>query len=1350
MLSKFYQIFLFLSLSIIAEAQPLKLEQIPPDLQAWIPWVLADQIDYDCPLISVNRHKQCAWASGLQLDLTATKGQFKSQWQLYARSWITLPGDQRHWPLEVTANNQAVKIMQRRGQPQVQLEAGKYEIQGKFLWNQLPEQLKIPAATGLIQLQLQNKLIPYPEIKHESLWLKKTNLDSKKLADKQNNLEIQVFRQIKDTIPLQLTTQIKLKISGQARVITLSQALLKDFIPISLHSGLPAKINSAGELVVQVRAGVWQISLQARHPQAVSQLGLPVNSKNWPATELWVFAAQPRQRLVEIEQLPAIDPSQTQIPKEWQHLPAYKIQAGQSMRFKTIQRGDPKPEPNNLTLHRDIWLDFAGAGYTVQDSITGTMSNGWRLNALPETQLGQVQLNGKSQLITQLQQGTQGVEVRQGKINLIADSRITQNIKQISAIGWQENFSKVSSNLHLPAGWKLLAVTGVDNVPQSWLSAWTLLDLFMVLIIAVAISKLWSWAWGGFGLITLILCWHEVDAPQYLWLLCLSAHALIQVLPTGRFLRVIKTYRYLCWLALVLVVIPFVIAQIRVGMYPQLEKPWQNINSSETMLYDDAPVIKNKQLATKPVRSLEQQLKPETDSIASEYKKSARKARRKYATYTPAQQATNFNRMDPNAQVQTGLGIPQWQWNQINLSWNGAVDSTQIVNLWLLTPRQNMALNIIRVFLITGLSLLLFGIFNKMNLRGLLNFKTCWLVALPILFSVPSQPTYAAFPSDKILQELKTKLLQAPECLPECAQIATMDLTIDAETLKIDLTVDAQIDTAVPLPADYKHWFPQQVSLNQQPAAAMMRDPQGQLWLSLAAGKHKITLLGSVPVNNKFTLPLPLKPHYVTLQANAWQVAGVNAGGNVASQLHFQRLPTQTQVAQKKLEPNVFPAFIRVEKTLAIGLDWRMRTKIIKVISTDSPVLLSVPLLNGESVITPDVVVQQGKVQVNMSAQATTYQWESVLKPSPQIILTAPKTPHWTEIWRLDTSPIWHVETTGINVIHHQDAQGHWLPEWRPWAGETVTLNIARPVAVKGSTLTIENSLLKLTPNTRMQTAELTLSIRSSKAIQHRVTLPVGAKLHSVKIAGKTQAIRQQGQVVSLPIKPGKQIHILNWQQQTSLNMLLQSPEIDLGLENVNSNLRIKMPKNRWILFTYGPPFGPAVLFWGMLIVIIGIAFGLGRVKNMPLNSLTWFLLLLGLSQLTLVSALVVVAWFFALRYRQTLNTTVGNFNLIQFGLACLSLVAVILMFAAVRHGLLGTPQMNIVGNLSSAWELKWYQDRNQTQLPIATVISAPLMLYRILMLLWSLWLATALLTWLKWGWGCFATQGLWRKKLAK
>jgi hypothetical protein len=103
------------------------------------------------------------------------------------------------------------------------------------------------------------------------------------------------------------------------------------------------------------------------------------------------------------------------------------------------------------------------------------------------------------------------------------------------------------------------------------------------------------------------------------------------------------------------------------------------------------------------------------------------------------------------------------------------------------------------------------------------------------------------------------------------------------------------------------------------------------------------------------------------------------------------------------------------------------------------------------------------------------------------------------------------------------------------------------------------------------------------------------------------------------------------------------------------------------------------------------------------------------------------------------------RFNLTQLGLAALSLAALGALLDAVRQGLLGVPDMQVAGNGSGAYLLRWYQDRADPELPRAWVATAPLWVYRGLMLAWALWLAFALLGWLRWGWDCLRTGGLWR-----
>ncbi len=57
----------------------------------------------------------------------------------------------------------------------------------------------------------------------------------------------------------------------------------------------------------------------------------------------------------------------------------------------------------------------------------------------------------------------------------------------------------------------------------------------------------------------------------------------------------------------------------------------------------------------------------------------------------------------------------------------------------------------------------------------------------------------------------------------------------------------------------------------------------------------------------------------------------------------------------------------------------------------------------------------------------------------------------------------------------------------------------------------------------------------------------------------------------------------------------MTTPQVDLGLASVNANLNIGLGQDRWVLFAMGPKLGPAVLFWGVLIVIVDVVSGHGQ-----------------------------------------------------------------------------------------------------------------------------------------------------------
>ncbi|WP_020484300.1 hypothetical protein [Methylomonas sp. MK1] len=1330
-----FVLWLLIGQASLQTARALDMQDVPEPLKPWVNWVLADESQYRCPFFFDDfQQKRCSWPGALHLNLQAKHGSFVADWTVYRKDWIILPGDTQHWPQAVTVNKQTQPVVEKDGKPALQLSAGRYQISGEFFWENLPEQLALPEASGLIQLSVEDKPVAYPPIKQGALWLHTANADT---ADRElDRLDLQVFRQVLDEVPLQVITRLDLEVSGKAREIEFPYALLPNFIPVTLNSPLPARLDGNGRLLVQVRPGRWSIDIHGRHPQTLTQLDLAVADQNWPAEELWAFQSVPALRLVEIENLTAIDGSQTNLPAEWQQLPTYQLKQGESMAFKVVRRGDPEPEPNQLKLNRTLWLDFEGGGYTVSDKITGTMSREWRLNALPELGLGQVQLDGQSQLITRLADGSEGVEVRRGAIQLNADSRIEADLGSLNASGWQQRFQQVQAELNIPPGWRLLAVSGVDNVPNSWLNRWTLLDLFLVLIAGLAVGRIWSPRWGAFALLSLTLIWHEADAPRLIWLNVLAVLALLRVLPAGGFAQWLRWYRNASWLALLMLTIPFMIEQVRIGIYPQLELPGQSIQRLHSAVAAAAPMaLQVEQMADSAMAP-----EPEIRELAKTEPEYSAKSKMS-SSYGGS--AASLQRIDPEANLQTGPGLPHWGWQKVDLSWNGAVDSGQQIGLWYLSPFTMMLLHFAQAMLVAVLVLKMLGAIAS-NWRLALPNLTC-LLLLPLLMA-PSEKAYADLPDAPMLEQLKTRLLQAPQCLPNCAQIADMQLSVKPELLRIELQLHAQQDLAIPLPAQLEQWFPEQVTVDGSEAQALIRQDDGSLWLMVTQGVHKVVIQGRYAAQDKFSLPLPLPPQRASVNADGWRVDGFYEDGKVGPQLEFSRLQLDSG-PKNKLQQTALPAFVRVERTLHLGLDWRVTTRVEQLAGALSPVLLELPLLPGEAVTSPQVRVKDGKVLVNMAAGQATMEWESALAKTEQLALQAADTPQWHEVWRADVSPIWHLQADGIAVVHHQDGLGQWLPEWRPWPGERVNLTISRPQAVAGATLTIDSSELAVKPGQRSETVELTLSIRTSKGGQHPVKLPEQAELQSVTIDGVSQPIRQQGAVVSLPIHPGTQQIVLNWQTAQEPGLLLRTPLVDLGVASVNSRIQLLMPQERWLLWTFGPKFGPAALIWGLLIVLALLALGLGKLSITPLKHWQWFLLLIGLSQLHIAAAFLVVGWLFALGFRaEHAPERPRWFNLAQICLAGLTLLSLLLIAIAVEQGLLGNPDMQIAGNQSSATLLNWYQDRNGPQLAIATVVSLPLLAYRILMLAWSLWMAAALLNWLRWGWNCFAGGGLWKK----
>jgi len=209
------------------------------------------------------------------------------------------------------------------------------------------------------------------------------------------------------------------------------------------------------------------------------------------------------------------------------------------------------------------------------------------------------------------------------------------------------------------------------------------------------------------------------------------------------------------------------------------------------------------------------------------------------------------------------------------------------------------------------------------------------------------------------------------------------------------------------------------------------------------------------------------------------------------------------------------------------------------------------------------------------------------------------------------------------------------------------------------------------------------------------------------------------------------------------------TPAVDIGAPASNIELSLSKPRDRWLLGTSGPELGPAVLYWSELLVLILFALILGRIGLAPLKTWHWLLLGLGFSTFNWPVLGVVVAWLLACGAREKWQTDVNwwRFNLIQTGIGGLTVIALLSVVTALPQGLLGTPDMHVAGYNSYGDLLSWFADSSDSALPIASVVSVPLWIYKALILAWALWLSFALLRWLPWVWRCFSSQGYWRSK---
>jgi hypothetical protein len=1146
-----------------------------------------------------------------------------------------------------------------------------------------------------------------------------------------------------------LATRVLLQVSGEAREEFVGPLLPAGFAPVGLRTPLPARLDPDGRLRVQVRAGSWEIELSARAGTALGAVKMPSSAQGGraDAAEVWSFEAVDRLRVTSIEGVAAIDPAQANVPAEWQSLPAYRLEPGAELRIVERSRGFGGQDLNRIQVERDLWRDFAGNSYTFRDRVTGNMQQRWRLDMAAPYLLQGARAGEQALLVTRADTGRAGVEVRSPGVRLEATGRIEHLQGGMPAAGWDTRIAGLGVTLHLPPGERLLAAFGVDESPSAWLNRWRLLDIFVVLLVAAAAFRTAGWPVAALAAAALTLAHHELHALTWLYLNLLVAMALARAAPEGRLRFWANTWRNAAFALVLLALVPFALYQARLAIFPQLASApvFTGTLAGGLGARREMAVPQSVPVAAPPPAEIA------TDQATMATNEGVLKSRVESVTAAKvAAPAFVLPRYAPGTLLQSGPGVPNWSYQSHRLQWSGPVEPGQAMRLVVLGPWLVSAWRLLAILLLSVLFVVLARRVYGRPQWTLLDrwfgpvtpaaaLVLCALCLLPQ--SVPAQT-----PSPELLQELKQRLMRPPECAPNCVALAMASVDVEGAAIQVRLEAHADARAVLLLPDAPQRWSVERVTIDGA-AAPLARDAAGNLIAALEPGVHEVVLTGPMADATAVRLVFPLRPARILVSAPGWEIAGVEQQRLLADSLTLSRSVARAAAGEQRRLQEEYPPFVRLHRRLSLDLEWTVSNTIERIAPEQGAFTLEIPLLPGESVLTPGLPVRDGRVSVSVPAGVGGVQWDSALVRSDSLDLAAPKDSPWVEAWQVAISPVWHVAFEGTpEVFAAAPAGDPWVHDFEPRPGETLNLAVTRPAPIAGATVAFEELRQQLAVGQRSTDTSLDLAYRSTQGGRHVLKLPAGARLQSVLSDGQPLAIRDENGELALPLQPGNHRFGLTWQQDAGAGLVTRPGTTTLGVSASNVSTVVTLPPSRWILFAAGGGVGPAILYWAELAVFVVLAILLGRIRRTPLATHEWLLVGLGLSTFSWSVLLLFAVWVFVLEWRKGWKAEVQpwTFNAVQVGLALLTVCALGSLVSAIPNGLLGTPDMRIDGVGSSAGSLAWFHDRIAGTLPRPVVVSVSIWYYKAAMLAWALWLSFALVRWVRWAWDAFTAQRLW------
>lgn len=611
--------------------------------------------------------------------------------------------------------------------------------------------------------------------------------------------------------------------------------------------------------------------------------------------------------------------------------------------------------------------------------------------------------------------------------------------------------------------------------------------------------------------------------------------------------------------------------------------------------------------------------------------------------------------------------------------------------------------------------------------------------------TIPRALERSALPDEKWLAELERRAFPPAPCQAEggCVQAQRARFLKEGELIILEMEYHAAARAGAPLPEIVGGSW-ERVSVQGSPALARAL-PSGALAARLEPGVS-VARFAIRPHGASVAISFPQRPKRAQGKVEGWSLE-FSSGASPASAT-LARVDGAKKEAGADDEPALeAPLFLSIDRAVSMEPSGsKVELRVARLSSRGAAASAWVDLQEGERLVGEGARVEGRRLRVDFAANEASKRFETRMAPSRALSLKASERGDRKESWTLAISPRLMVKFEGLRSVESSAGQSVFLP----FPGQSLRVAVEEQKAAPGASVAVDKASLRTDAGEGGSRHALKLSARAAAASPLEISAPAGWALESAAMNGQPAQRAYKAGALTVDVPPGAhQFDFVFVEAAGGAAWSNKAPLIKIGAPTANLQWSLHLPASRWPLWVWGPALGPAILAWGALLVIACASAALGKKFQGPClpSAWGWMAMLAPLAALHPLAALPVALFLLALSAKQSgaLRATDASWNLGQFALLFLAAMSAWALLSAAYSGLLGTPRMMVTGNGSGERDFIWYLDRSGGEWMGAGAISAPIWIWRALMLAWALWLARAIVGRLGAMWGALCEGGLWR-----